>query len=101
MSSTVTDDPERDRYEITYAGEVAGRLEYHRHRDVIALLYTEVDSRFSGRGLAGALVRHVLTEARDNGDRVEPFCGFVRGYIAKHPEFAELVAAAQRERFGL
>jgi uncharacterized protein len=39
---------------------------------------------------------------RRQGIAVLPFCPFVRGYIAKHPdEYLELVPAAQRHHFDL
>jgi hypothetical protein len=32
---------------------------------------------------------------------VMPFCPFINGFISRHREYAELVPAEHRERFGL
>ncbi|HEY3259270.1 MAG TPA: GNAT family N-acetyltransferase, partial [Pseudonocardiaceae bacterium] len=56
---------------------------------------------FGGRGLAGQLVQHALDDTRRRGLAVLPFCPYVRGFIARHPEYVDLVPQAQRDRFGL
>jgi predicted GNAT family acetyltransferase len=43
----------------------------------------------------------VLDDAREHGQQVLPYCPFVRSYIERHQEYADLVPAAERERFGL
>lgn len=96
----ITNRPERSRYEIAVEDEVAGFVDYHRFRDEIALLHTEIDSRWEGQGLAGQLVRHVLDEARRNGLQVLPYCPFVRGWIGKHTDYVSLIPESQHERFG-
>jgi predicted GNAT family acetyltransferase len=97
----VADNPDLSRFEIFEGDELAGFAEYHRYKEEIAFIHTEVDPRFSGRGLAGRLARAALDAARDQGLAVLPFCPFIRGWITKHPEYADLVPEAQRPRFGL
>jgi predicted GNAT family acetyltransferase len=46
----------------------------------------------NGRGIGSALVRGMLGIVRQNGWKVVPRCPFVRGYIDKHPEYADLLA---------
>lgn len=99
MESSVQDVAGNNRYEITADGEPAGFVEYHRHRGVIAFLHTEVGDEFGGQGVASALIEYALDDAREQGLRVEPFCPFVRGYLAKHPEYLDLVG--DRARFEL
>ncbi|GAA3480437.1 hypothetical protein GCM10018966_049670 [Streptomyces yanii] len=53
------------------------------------------------RGLGGLLARGALDDARTRGLRVLPYCPFIRGWIGKHPEYADLVPEASRARFGL
>ncbi|MFF2781030.1 GNAT family N-acetyltransferase [Streptomyces sp. NPDC058052] len=104
MEPQVTDRPERSRYEIL-AGEdgteTAGFAEYHLSEGEIAFIHTEIDSRFAGQGLGGLLARGALDDVRVRGLRVLPYCPFIRGWIGKHPEYAGLVPAAHRDRFGL
>ena len=97
----IIDNPEHHRYEIRVDDELAGFVQYRRREGLIALIHTEIDTRFEGQGLASQLTAAVLDEARAAGVRVLPFCPFVNGYISRHPEYADLVPEDQRERFGL
>ncbi|MGK5532708.1 GNAT family N-acetyltransferase [Streptomyces sp. URMC 129] len=106
MGHRVADNPERSRFEIFDEGEdggaaLAGFAEYHLSEGEIAFIHTEIDSRFEGRGLAGALARAALDAARERDLAVLPYCPFIRGWIGKHPEYAELVPQERRARFGL
>ena len=101
MSVTVSENPEKSRYEVYEAGDLAGFTEYHRYGNEIAFIHTEVDPKFGGRGLAGRLVQDALDDARKRGLAVLPFCPYVRRFIQRHPEYQDLVPDAQRDRFGL
>jgi predicted GNAT family acetyltransferase len=97
----ITDSPDQHRYEIRVDGELAGYVQYRRREGLIALIHTEIDPRFEGRGLASQLIAAVLDEAREAGTAVLPFCPFANGYISRHPEYAALVPEALRSEFGL
>jgi predicted GNAT family acetyltransferase len=101
MAQRVVDNPDGSRFEIYDDEELAGFAEYHRFRNEIAFIHTEIDPRFEGRGLGSALARAALDAAREQGLEVLPFCPFIRGWITKHPEYVDLVPQAQRPRFGL
>lgn len=58
---------------------------------VITISHTEVPAELEGRGIGSALVRGALDIIRERGLRVVANCPFVSGYIAKHPEFANLL----------
>ena len=97
----VVDAPERSRFEIRVDGDVAGFTEYRRRPGLIAFIHTLIDPRFEGRGLASQLARAALSEARSEHLSVLPFCPFVRGYIARHAEFVDLVPEGMRAKFDL
>ena len=97
----VVDVPERSRFEVLVDGEVAGVTEYRRRPGLIAFIHTLIDPRFEGRGLGTQLVRTALSDARSEGLSVLPFCPFVRGYIAGHPEYVGLVPEGMRAKFDL
>jgi predicted GNAT family acetyltransferase len=101
MEQRVVDNPDGSRFEIYDGDELAGFAEYHRFRDEIAFIHTEIDPKFEGRGLGSALARAALDSARERELHVLPFCPFIRGWITKHPEYVDLVPQAQRARFGL
>lgn len=106
MGTTVVDNPEQSRYEI-FAGEdgtqLAGFAEYFlsASEGEIAFIHTEIDPAFSGQGLGGKLARAVLDAVRERKLAVLPYCPFIRGWMRKHPEYADLVPEARRAAFEL
>ena len=101
MADEVRDNADERRYEIHSDGRLAGYLLYGSRPGLIALIHTEIKPEFEGGGLGGKLVRGALDDARDRGMSVLPFCPFVNSWIERHPEYADLVPEAERERFGL
>jgi predicted GNAT family acetyltransferase len=98
---TVADVPERFRYEIAVDGEIAGSAQYQAARGVLALVHTEIDDSFEGRGLAKKLIGFALDDARAKGLEVLPFCPFVRDFIERDRTYVDLVPADRRGDFGL
>lgn len=91
MSSyDVTNNKNESRYETTVDGEVSV-AEYYREGNVITFTHTIVPEKLEGRGIAGAIVKKALDDARAEGLRVVPQCGYVRAYIKRHPEYEDLV----------
>lgn len=97
----VVEAPERERFEVTVDGELAGFLDYHARDGLLALVHTEVDESFGGRGLGGRLARAALDAARGRNLAVLPFCSFVGKWIGRHPEYLDLVPADRRAEFDL
>jgi uncharacterized protein len=89
----VTDNPEAGRYDAHVNGELAGYLAYREEEGGITLVHTEVLDEFEGQGVGGRLVSAVLDEIRERGLSVTPLCRFAAGYIDRHPEYADLIAA--------
>jgi uncharacterized protein len=89
----IVDVPERHRYEISVDGEPAGFVRYRLEPERIVFLHTEIKDAFAGRGIGGELARGVLDDARRRGLAVVPLCPFVRGWIDKHPDYADLLAS--------
>jgi predicted GNAT family acetyltransferase len=69
--------------------------------DEWAFIHTEIEREYEGRGLATTLIRTALDEMRTRGISVLPYCPFVRGFIAKHSDYLDLVPEQLRPRFGL
>jgi predicted GNAT family acetyltransferase len=97
----VLDVPESSRFEIHSGGKLAGFAAYRTRPGEITFTHTEIDDGFEGQGLGGRLVRAALDVARSRGLAVLPVCPFVRSWIAKHPEYVDLVPAARREHYRL
>ncbi len=68
-------------------------LEYQLEGSVINILSTWVPEAARGRGTGGRLVETALTHARQQEWSVIPTCGFVRAWVAEHPEYRELLAS--------
>ena len=87
----VQDNPGESRYELLVDGHVVGEILYRPTSDHVVLLHTEVLPSFEGKGLGARLVAGTLDDIRSRGLHVVPFCPFVRAYIRRHPEYADLV----------
>ncbi len=92
----ISDNVAERRYEARIDGEVAGWVEYGRVQGRIVALHTEVLPEFGGRGIASALVRRVLDDARAANVKVTPRCPFFVAHFERHPEDADLVARQPR-----
>lgn len=90
---TVTDNAGERRYELKVGQAVVGVAAYGLGDSVITFTHTKIDPGLEGRGLGSFLAEWVLTDARRRRLSVVPECPFIAAYIARHPEFADLVAA--------
>lgn len=89
----VTRDADRHRYEIAVGGDRVGLATYRDHADVRTFDHTEIAPDHEGQGLAGHLIRKALDDARAEGRRVVPACSYVRAFIDRNPEYADLADA--------
>jgi predicted GNAT family acetyltransferase len=94
----LTDAAERSRYEAHLDGELAGFILYRRSDERIALVHTEVAPAFEGKGIAAALARHALDDARAAGLQVRPLCPFVAAWISRHLDYLDIVDPVDRDR---
>jgi uncharacterized protein len=90
MADAVRDNPSRHRFELAVEGGIAF-ANYHRDGGVLTVMHTEVPRHLEGRGIGSRLVAGVLDIAREQGLTVVPRCSFVRAYIKRHPQYADLV----------
>lgn len=71
--------------------DAVGEIEFtYPAPGIISANHTRVPEVMGGRGVAGALLRFMLEDARANSFRIIPVCPYVRGQYAKHPEWADL-----------
>ena len=96
---TITNHPEKHRYEAHLDGQLAGYCEYSLLKNAVMFSHTEVMPAFEGKGVGSAIARHVLDEARAQGMAVIPACQFIAGYIRKHHEYLDLVRPESRRAF--
>jgi hypothetical protein len=79
-----------NRFELDLDGKMAVAY-YKLSPGVITFLHTEVPQEMSGHGIGSQLVAGALESARSQGLKVVPRCPFVSAYMAKHPEFNDLL----------
>jgi len=91
MPATVRDNATHHRYELETEGHVAF-AEYRLAAGVITFVHTEVPKELGGKGVGSALARGALEDVRRRGLRVVAECPFIKGFIAKHAEFNDLLA---------
>jgi uncharacterized protein len=97
----VRDNQAEHRFEVYVGDGLAGFATYEERPGALAILHTEIDPAFEGQGLGSVLARGVLDAVRERGLAVLPYCPFVKAYVRKHVEYADLVPAAEREKFDL
>jgi uncharacterized protein len=92
---------QRSRFEVLVDDEVVGFVVCHEENGKVAIPHTEVLPQHQGKGLASQLMRVALDAARERGQQVLPYCRFATSFIAKNPEYLELVPDHERAGFGL
>jgi len=91
MELTVTDRSDAGRYEVSAGDRVLGLAAYQRRGEQIVFTHTEVDPDAGGSGIGSTLVRGALDDVRARELRAVPLCPFVRAWIDRHPDYADLV----------
>jgi predicted GNAT family acetyltransferase len=94
MTTEVTDNRERGHYELHVDGQLAGWIVYRSAPPgVVTMVHTEIEPEWEGHGLGSLLAAGALDDVRARGLKVRPLCPFVAGYLERHPEYADVVAA--------
>jgi predicted GNAT family acetyltransferase len=88
----VRHNPAASRFEAEVDGKLC-RADYHLIDGVMRIHHTAVPRPLEGRGIAAALVRAAFAYAEANGLMVEPWCGYVRTYMKRHPETQRFLPA--------
>ena len=78
------------RFEIERNGKVA-YLEYSLSGNILELTHTEVPEKLRHMHLASSLAETALRWAREHNLKVDIICPTVQQYVAKHPEYSDLV----------
>ncbi|MFB6417200.1 MULTISPECIES: GNAT family N-acetyltransferase [Bradyrhizobium] len=82
--SDVIDNKDHCRFELAVEGH---RLD----GDVITFEHTDVPKELGGKGVGSKLVQGALDQVRASGLKLIPQCPFVKAWIEKHPDYADLV----------
>jgi len=88
---TFIDNAERQRFEARRGEMVVGFVTYRRNASRILLNHTEVDESQEGKGVGSRLAKAVFEQLRGTPLRVRVTCPFLTGYLARHPEYGDIV----------
>ena len=88
----VINNPAKHRYELAVDGHIAATY-YELADGVITFVHTEVPPELGGKGIGSQLVKGALDQVRAEGFRVIVQCPFVKAWIDKHPDYADLLKA--------
>src|SRR6266576_3570615 len=78
------------RYELAIDGHVAATY-YQIAAGVITFTHTEVPPELGGKGIGSKLIKGALDQVLADGLKVVAQCPFVKAWIDKHPEYADLL----------
>ncbi len=85
----IADNTAEGRYEARLGDVLVGLVEYETGPDLVVYTHSEVS--VEGLGIGGRLARRALDDARTQGRQVLPVCPFIKSWIDKHPDYADLV----------
>ena len=97
MAENFRDNEDRSRFELDVEGIIAF-ITYRKSSNAITLVHTEVPPELGGRGIGSKLGRATLDAVRAQGRKFTVECDFVRSFIAKHPEYNDLLALGQEQQ---
>ncbi|WP_018317900.1 GNAT family N-acetyltransferase [Bradyrhizobium sp. WSM2793] len=89
--SDVIDNKDHHCFELEVEGHVATE-HYKLDGGVITFEHTDVPKDLGGKGVGSKLVQGALDQVRAAGLKLIPQCPFVKAWIEKHPDYADLVA---------
>lgn len=92
MASELVDNPAMHRFELPLGDDEVAAAYYRLEGDQLVIIHTEVPFHLSGRGIGSSLAKAVFEEARRRGTRLVIRCPFFSAFLARHPEYAELVS---------
>jgi quinol monooxygenase YgiN/predicted GNAT family acetyltransferase len=93
LDVVVHENPESQTYDAMVGDEIAGTMLYEHEGPRLVLTHTAVQPRFQHQGVATALIAAALDDIRIKGKKITILCPIVDTFIARHPEYADLVDA--------
>lgn len=86
----VVEKSEQNRFELALDGGTA-LVAYRVDGNRLVLIHTEVPEEFSGQGIGSRLAKGVFELIRASGRKAVVRCPFLKAWIAKHPEYDDIV----------
>lgn len=87
----IAHDPRLGRFSTRVEGQLCV-LDYQLAGTLMVVVYTGVPAPVAGRGIAAALVRAAMDEARRRHWKVRPQCSYADLWLQRHPDYQDLRA---------
>jgi predicted GNAT family acetyltransferase len=87
----LTDNAARRRFEMVEDGQIVF-ADYVRRDGRLVIPHVEAPAALRGTGAAGRLMRGLVAQARAEGVKIVPLCGYAAAWLRRHPEHADLIA---------
>lgn len=92
MEYKIINNASNSRIEAKLDAEVIGLIDYELSDDKVMIVpHTEVNTKYEGQGIAGAMTKVLLDFAESSGYKVLPICPYTKTYIDRHPEYHKLL----------
>jgi predicted GNAT family acetyltransferase len=89
--TSVTNNEARHRYELVEEGQTA-YADYRRDAGRLYIDYVFSPVPLRGAGTAGRLMSGLVADAREQGLKLVPICGYAAAWLRRHREHADLLA---------
>jgi hypothetical protein len=87
---TVTDNRERQRFELEEDGLVAF-ANYHRSGQSVVIPHVEAPPALRGKGTAGRLMEGIVLRARAEGFTITPTCSYALTWFQRHKQARDVL----------
>lgn len=91
MAGELVDNTEMHRFELPLGEDAVAAAYYRPEGDRLVIIHTDVPFQLSGQGIGSRLAALVFEEARRRGIKLVIRCPFFSAFVARHPEYSELV----------
>ena len=85
------DGTESGRYSVTIDGHEAEMTYTRLGPALISIDHTFVPDSMRGKGVAQALARHAVDDARNSGWKIIPRCSFMQAQAKRHPDWSDVI----------
>lgn len=89
--SGLRDNTELSRFELDEQGHTA-HADYRRTEGELIIDYVESPPPLRGSGAAGRLMTAIAEEARLEGVKIVPICGYAAAWLKRNKAYSDLVA---------
>ena len=85
----LVDNTEKGRFELDVEGQTVF-ANYRRSNGVITIMWVEAPPALRGTGAAGWLMTLVSEQARKEGAKIVPVCGYAKGWLRASKAYRDL-----------